>query len=89
MSREHKEKLLLQTMQVGSYIQNASPTQLKPDNSKKGRKEERERGRKTNNNPMQQTKRAHNGYSNKYINWWQTTRDPLRDNAGQKNAPDT
>jgi hypothetical protein len=34
-------------MQVGSYIQNASSTQLKPDNSKKERKEERERGRTT------------------------------------------
>jgi hypothetical protein len=39
---EHKKKLLLQTMQVGSYMQNASSTQLKPDNSKKGREEERE-----------------------------------------------
>jgi hypothetical protein len=33
-----QKKPLLQTMQVGSYIQNASSTQLKPDNSKKGRK---------------------------------------------------
>jgi hypothetical protein len=35
-------------MQVGSYIQNASSTQLKPDNSKKGRKGEREREREKN-----------------------------------------
>ncbi len=32
---------------------------------------------------MQPTKRAHNGYSNKYINWWQTTR-PITRKCSQK-----
>ncbi len=33
---------------------------------------------------MQQTKRAHNGYSNKYINRWQNTTRPITRKCSQK-----
>jgi hypothetical protein len=45
-------------MQVGSYMQNASSTQLKRDNSKRGRKEERERERERERNKQQQPNAA-------------------------------
>jgi len=54
--KKKKKKLMLQTMQVGSYIQNASSTQLKLDNSKKGRKTNKQ----TNKQQQQQQPNAAN-----------------------------